>query len=109
MAPTLIRFAGEDSPKTDAGTIAGKPAIIDDAARPLPAAVRNWRREVSWRWLFFIWPRSAGPLDALRLLLRFEDKLRSEEAVCLRHCRLGPVDHVGDELLAIRQRHVAAV
>jgi hypothetical protein len=44
IAPMLIRLLGAAFPKTDAGTIAGKPAAIDVAAATLPADERNDRR-----------------------------------------------------------------
>ena len=44
MAPTLMRLPGEVAPKTDAGTMAGKPVATDAAAAALPAAEMNERR-----------------------------------------------------------------
>src|SRR5688572_10084898 len=45
IAPMLIRLLGAADPKTDAGTMAGNPAATDETAMPLPAALRNSRRE----------------------------------------------------------------
>ena len=53
--------------------------------------------------------RRSGQTHALRLLLRLEHQLGGQEAVRLRHRRLGAVEHVGDELRAVGQRDVAAV
>ena len=46
IAPTLIRLPGAAAPKTDEGTMAGKPATTDEATTPWPAVARNLRRDV---------------------------------------------------------------
>src|SRR6266446_5877372 len=84
MAPTLTRLLGDAAPKTEAGTMAGKPATTEEATTPLPAVARNRRRSI-----FFIvmlgsvakgWP-SARPSEdestsdphAARRMARRED------------------------------------
>src|SRR5262245_59101304 len=50
IAPTLIFLLGAAAPKTEAGTIEGKPeARTDVAPRPWAAIVRAFRREISVR------------------------------------------------------------
>ena len=44
MAPTLMRLLGAEAPKTEAGTIDGKPAATSEPATPLPTPAMNLRR-----------------------------------------------------------------
>src|SRR4051794_40979464 len=44
IAPMLMRLLGDADPKTDAGTMAGKPAAADATAAALPTDDRNDRR-----------------------------------------------------------------
>ena len=47
IAPTLMRLLGAVAPKTDAGTIAGKPAASTEVApRPCAASPSALRREI---------------------------------------------------------------
>jgi len=45
----------------------------------------------------------------LGLFLRLERQLGGQEAVLLRHRRLGPVQHIRDQLLPVREGDIAAI
>src|SRR5262249_60818578 len=61
IAPTLIRLPGDVAPKTEAGTIAGKPPAGADPNVAPPAAPRDFRREVAVPSLMFPLLRGPGP------------------------------------------------
>ena len=69
IAPTLIRLLGAFAPSTEAGTIDGNPASMDDATSPPPADAMNSRRDglpVISVLSAFLNARGAPPPRALR-------------------------------------------
>src|SRR5580704_18313286 len=101
MAPMLMRLLGAICPKTDAGTMVGKPATAVAAV-----AVRRKLRRETLRIVFI-----ASPLySCVRCtLLRADDQLSSEQTLGLILRSVRAVHHVRDKLRSERQCQIVAV
>src|SRR6266849_637903 len=115
----LMRLLGAVFPKTDAGTIAGKPeSATEEAATPLPAISMNSLRDISlFLRLCFMQrssmrrpqPGSRFKAQSLCLLLRLQHQFHGQEAVRLRHGGFRTVNNVRHKLFAVRQRVVCGI